>query len=98
MPAEQQHLAPPSKIDFFDLDSTQIDTLVKSWGWPVFRAQQLRDWVYKKDVTDPAALTNLSRSDRAIIHQTLTFGGSAIPSEQITSAGTPKFLLVWPDG
>jgi 23S rRNA (adenine2503-C2)-methyltransferase len=98
MPADQQHLAPPLKLDFFGLTASQIDTLVTSWGWPVFRAQQLRDWVYKKDVTDPALMTNLSKSDRQIIQQTLTFGGSSVISQQISSDGTQKLLLGWPDG
>ena len=33
-----------------------FDDLARSWGWPRFRADQVRDWVYRKLVTDPQAM------------------------------------------
>src|SRR5688572_13016796 len=52
------------RLDFFGLDAAAFDAAVIEWGWPRFRAQQVRDWVYGKGVTDPAQMSNLSKSDR----------------------------------
>jgi 23S rRNA (adenine2503-C2)-methyltransferase len=98
MPAVDQHLAPPSKIDFFNLTSAQLDTLVQSWNWPVFRAAQLRDWVYQRDVTDPALMSNLSKSDRQFLQQALTFVSAFTINHQRSADGTQKLLLGWADG
>ena len=64
---------PESKISFFGLDAAGLDALVSTWGWPRFRAQQVRDWVYGKLVADPAQMTNLSKADRQTLGERLVF-------------------------
>ena len=54
----------PAKQDFFSLSVQAFDTLAIDWGWPKFRANQVRDWVYKKGIFDPLLMTNLSKLDR----------------------------------
>ena len=54
----------PGKVAFFGLTAAAFDDVVTSWGWPKFRAQQVRDWVYGKLIADPAHMTNLSKADR----------------------------------
>lgn len=65
---------------------------------PKFRSRQLRQWVYEKGVVDPEQMTNLSKMDRARLADHFTFGSSSAVSHQISSDGTQKLLLAWPDG
>src|SRR3954452_17588861 len=84
-----------SKINFFDLTSRELDEMVMSWGWAKFRADQLREWVYRKLVVDPEQMTNLSRADRTKLSQSLSFCSATIAREQHSSDGTIKLLLSW---
>ena len=88
----------PARLQIFAADSTALDTAVAGWGCPRFRAQQLRDWVYGKLITDPAAMTNLSVADRALIAERVDFGTSQIAAHQRSADGTHKLLLAWPGG
>jgi len=87
-----------SRIDFFGLDAAAFDAAVVGWGWPKFRAQQVRDWVYGKLVADPQKMTNLSVKDRQMLSERVTFTSATVSSHQRSSDGTQKLLLTWPDG
>src|SRR2546429_2569313 len=84
-----------TKINFFDLTSREQDEMVMSLGWPKFRADQVREWVYKKFVSDPEQMTNLSKADRATLAQSLSFSSATIAREQHSTDGTIKLLLAW---
>jgi 23S rRNA (adenine2503-C2)-methyltransferase len=68
------------------------------WGWPKFRAQQLLDWVYRKFVTDPESMSNLSRLDRQRLAAEMAFFTAHIAVHQSSSDGTEKLLLTWSGG
>jgi 23S rRNA (adenine2503-C2)-methyltransferase len=95
MPAET---AIPLPVQFFALTADEFDALVLTWGWPKFRGQQVRDWVYKKAVADPASMTNLSPRDREFLAARVTFATSTVTSHQSSSDGTQKLLLTWANG
>jgi 23S rRNA (adenine2503-C2)-methyltransferase len=95
MPVEPDVLSP---VHFFDLDAARFDELVQTWGWPKFRAQQVRDWVYKKAVTDPAAMSNLRKADQDFLTQRVRFITSTVASQQLSNDGTLKLLLTWENG
>jgi len=86
----------PAKHDFFTLSPQAFDAIAIDWGWPKFRASQVRDWVYKKGIFDPLLMTNLSKLDREKLLQSLTFGDSEIAVQQHSEDGTIKLLLRWP--
>jgi 23S rRNA (adenine2503-C2)-methyltransferase len=86
------------KPHFLGLHAEEFDSLVKAWGWPAFRAQQVRDWAYGKLVDQPDAMTNLGKSDRQALAQRLDVTTSRIVSQQTSNDGTIKLLLAWPDG
>jgi 23S rRNA (adenine2503-C2)-methyltransferase len=86
----------PTKIAFFGLDAAGFDAAVAAWGWPRFRAQQVRDWVYGKLVADPALMTNLSKADREALRQRVDFSTAGVTAHQRSSDGTQKLLLTWP--
>ena len=92
------NLLAPEKLQFLALDSGAFDALVREWGWPVFRAQQVRDWVYSKLIDSPLAITNLCKQDREILHERIGVINSRIVSQQISSDDTVKLLLEWQDG
>ena len=84
-----------TKVQFFGLDAAGFDAVVATWGWPRFRAQQVRDWVYGKLVTDPSKMTNLSRSDRDALRERVEFTTAIVTAHQRSTDGTQKLLLTW---
>ena len=88
----------PPAADFFGLTAPQFDALAASWGWPRFRAGQVRDWVYQKVVLDFGGMSNLSKRDREELPKRLSLLTSTIVSQQNSEDGTIKLLLTWPDG
>ncbi|MGE5612027.1 MAG: 23S rRNA (adenine(2503)-C(2))-methyltransferase RlmN [Bacillota bacterium] len=86
------------KLRIFDLGSESLLNALCAWGWPPFRAQQVLDWVYCKYVTDPEQMSNLSKQDRQALQQRIAFADAVVTREQISTDGTIKLLLTWPDG
>src|SRR3982750_2226200 len=86
------------KLDFFGLDAGSFDAAVVEWGWPRFRAQQVRDWVYGKGIADPDRMTNLSQRDRGLLAERVRFASADVTTCQRSTDGTQKLLLTWPDG
>ncbi|HEX8523497.1 MAG TPA: 23S rRNA (adenine(2503)-C(2))-methyltransferase RlmN [Tepidisphaeraceae bacterium] len=84
------------KARFLGFSAGQWETLAKTWGWPAFRAGQVRDWVYQKLVDRPEGMTNLSKADRAALEQRVTFADGEITKHQHSSDGTRKLLITWP--
>jgi 23S rRNA (adenine2503-C2)-methyltransferase len=78
--------------------SSDFNEQISGWGWPKFRAQQVRQWVYDKLVADPAQMTNLSARDRQLLAERVTFCTSDVTADQASSDGTRKLLLTWPTG
>jgi 23S rRNA (adenine2503-C2)-methyltransferase len=87
-----------SRPHFFALEPHEFDALCAGWGWPRFRAGQVRDWVYRKHVADPARMTNLAASDRQRLADGIDFVTCTIARQQDSSDGTMKLLLAWPGG
>ncbi len=92
MPVDPSHLP---KAEFFGLLPDEFHALVARWGWPKFRAKQVRDWVYQKMVTDPRSMTNLSKHDREKLLDTVNFESAQIIRRQDSNDGTRKLLLAW---
>jgi 23S rRNA (adenine2503-C2)-methyltransferase len=88
----------PSRLQFFALDASVFDAQVARWGWPKFRGDQVRQWVYAKQVTDPAQMTNLAIRERELLRERVAFCWADIVTQQVSSDGTQKLLLTWPGG
>ena len=86
------------RISILGCETPQWDGLLADWGWPAYRASQIRDWVYNKLVADPELMSNLSKSDRQKLFQAVDFGSAVIEADQKSSDGTRKLLLRWSDG
>src|SRR3954470_9780389 len=88
----------PAPIALLGLSPRELDDAVVGWGWPRFRAKQLRDWVYQKLVGDPLRMTNFARRDQEMVRERVTFPDSVISANQLSNDGTRKLLLTWPGG
>lgn len=55
--------ATPARL--LDLTRDELRALMGSWGQPAYRADQVRQWLYKQLATDPAEMTSLPASLRA---------------------------------
>ena len=85
----------PARPHIFDLTAQSLRDLVKSWGWPAFRADQVLEWVYRKAVADPAGMTNLSARDRQMLGERVTFLSGETVVDVTGSDGTRKLLVRW---
>jgi 23S rRNA (adenine2503-C2)-methyltransferase len=91
-------VANPTRLDFFDLLPADVERHVADLGWPGFRARQLLQWVYEKNVIDPLAMTNFSKLDRERLAERFGFGSHAQVTRQSSEDGTIKLLLGWEGG
>ena len=62
---------------------------------PRHAADQLLDWVYRKRITDPSAMTNLSKASRELLSHELGFMQGAVAADQLATDGTRKLLIDW---
>jgi 23S rRNA (adenine2503-C2)-methyltransferase len=99
MPTNYQHPVSGEmlqKAPFFGLLATEIDISIQDLGWPRFRAEQVRQWVYQQGLLDPAKMTNLTAKQRETLAEKFVFGSASVVSHQVSSDGTQKLLLSWP--
>ncbi len=88
----------PASNGLFDQTPETLSELLKQWGEPAFRCKQIVEWVYEQGVTTYDEMTNLSKSLRLLLAETLPFYQSTIVKDQCASDGTRKLLLAWADG
>ena len=85
-------------VDLAGLDRAEIEALVESLGYPRFHARQIYRWIWKRGITDIAAMTDLSRELRAALGQAAVVGTPAIARHEISEDGTQKLVLRLGDG
>jgi 23S rRNA (adenine2503-C2)-methyltransferase len=66
-------------------------------GQPAYRARQILDWVYKKRVTDPAAMSSLPAKLRAWLAETFDTTPARLVLTKTSADVTDKLLLELPD-
>ncbi len=79
----------------FDLTPDTLGELMAGWGMPVYRAEQVLEWVYRHGVTDPHQMTNLGKADRQTLAQRLGFIRGRVLDHQLATDGTQKMLIDW---
>lgn len=85
-------------INLYELDKQGLADLLKEWGEPRFRADQLWSWIYEKRVASFEAMTNLSKGLRTRLEAEATLGTLQTATEQSSFDGTTKRLYSLPDG
>ncbi len=71
----------------------ELKEVVLSLGLPSYTSKQLADWLYKKDVTIFAEMTNLSKKARSLLEEKYEVG--LVPPSSVSSSadGTKKYLF-----
>ncbi|MBL8132059.1 MAG: 23S rRNA (adenine(2503)-C(2))-methyltransferase RlmN [Anaerolineae bacterium] len=84
-------------IDIYVLSREALTDLVKSWGEPGYRADQLWDWLYNRRVASFAEMTSLPKGLRDKLAAETRLGSLELEAEQISRDGTVKRLYRLPD-
>jgi 23S rRNA (adenine2503-C2)-methyltransferase len=90
MPSEKQHL--------FSIAPDELAEHLREIGEPSYRAKQIVQWIYERDVTDWAGMTNLSKLLRDKLAERFDILSGEIIRRAASIDGTVKLLIRWPDG
>ena len=85
-------------IDLVGLDRVALTATLADLGEPAFRARQLWSWLYRRGVTDFAAMTDLAKPLRAKLADICVVGRPTVERAQMSADGTQKWLLKLADG
>lgn len=87
------------KSYIFDLSREELNAVLKNWGEPAFRSQQIWEGLYQQLWGAPEEFTNLSRALRERLGEHFAFSHLEVKTSQQSSDGlTRKNLFVLPDG
>jgi len=79
--------------DFKDLTFEQIVEYVKSLGQPSYRANQLMQWIYQKQITDFIKIINIPLDFRMKLNEDFFLSDICLKKRQISKDKTQKFLF-----
>ena len=91
-------ISPPSTVDLAELDRAGLEVSLAERGQERFRAQQIFGWIYRRGVTDIAAMSDLSKDLRATLARDYTLTTPALVARERSEDGTEKFVLRLADG
>lgn len=80
------------------LSLREIEDITDSLGASKFRARQIHNWIYLKSVSEIDEMTDLSVKFRDELKKVATVSDMKIKVKQVSSDGTIKYLLEFPDG
>jgi 23S rRNA (adenine2503-C2)-methyltransferase len=87
-----------SSRDLANLERVELENALETRGQKRFHARQIFQWIYRRGVTDPAAMTDLSRELRSILADEFVVTTPDIVTRERSLDGTEKFLLRLADG
>ncbi len=87
-----------SPSNLAELDLADLEAAFIARGLERFRARQVFAWIYKRGVTDIAAMTDLPRDVRAALTADFTIATPQVASRERSTDGPEKFLLRLADG
>ena len=76
----------------------ELQDLVKELGQPAFRAKQLNEWIYDKNVCSFDEMTNLPAALREKLSERFSFNVPVELVKQVSKDGSRKYLLQFSDG
>jgi 23S rRNA (adenine2503-C2)-methyltransferase len=86
------------RLDLAELERPALEAALDARGHPRFHAGQIFRWLYHRGVSDPAAMTDLSRELRAALANEFTLSTPEVVQRETSIDGTEKFLLRLADG
>jgi len=84
--------------DIKSLTRAELETCLKEWGEPAYRAGQVLDWLYARRAAGWDAMTNLPKPLRAKLAGRFSLHTLALVRQQGAHDATRKFLWRLPDG
>ena len=75
-----------------------LENMMEELGATKFRAKQIHNWIYSKSVSTIDEMTNLSKDFREELKQKAIVTDTKIKVKQVSSDGTIKYLIEYPDG
>ena len=88
-----------SKVNLCDLPYPALERfVVERLGFKKFRAVQIWQWIWVKNVSGFEAMTDISQNDRARLAEIADIRWPSVADVRVSSDGTTKFLLELADG
>jgi 23S rRNA (adenine2503-C2)-methyltransferase len=84
--------------DLAELERPALEAALVERGHEAFRAGQIFRWIYRRGVTDLAAMTDLSLELRSRLAEELPLTTPTLEHREVSTDGTEKFLLRLADG
>jgi 23S rRNA (adenine2503-C2)-methyltransferase len=84
--------------DLAELERPALQAALVERGQDAFRGDQLFRWIYRRDVTDPAAMTDLPLDLRRRLAEEFVLTTPTLAHRERSTDGTEKFLLRLADG
>ena len=76
----------------------ELEKMMEELGATKFRAKQIHNWIYAKSVSSIDEMTNLSKDFREELKTKAAVTETKIKLKQVSSDGTIKYLIEYPDG
>ena len=76
----------------------ELEKMMENFGATKFRAKQIHNWIYSKSVASIDEMTNLSKDFREELKKIAVVTETKIKVKQVSSDGTIKYLIEYPDG
>lgn len=80
------------------LSREEIEKITDALRQSKFRAQQIHNWIYLKSAKSIDEMTDLSKNFREDLKKVAKVSDVRIKTKQVSSDGTIKYLLEYPDG
>jgi 23S rRNA (adenine2503-C2)-methyltransferase len=80
-----------------DLTRLQLEAAFADRGVPAYRARQVFQWIYRRGVTEFAAMSDLPQALRASLAEWFRVPTPAVEHRDVSEDGTEKFLLALED-
>ncbi|GAB1420493.1 23S rRNA (adenine(2503)-C(2))-methyltransferase RlmN [Anaerolineales bacterium] len=84
--------------NIYELDFEALTEMILNWGEPRFRAKQLYEWLYDKQVDTFSEMSNLPKSLIEKLESEMQIGTLKVKIEQTSQDGTQKRLYQLADG
>ena len=88
----------PQRVPLLGLSAAELEQAVVAAGMPRFRARQLWRWVWRHGLTSFEEMSDLGKPVRQTFSEMFSLARPAVTSRMVSSDGTIKWLLRFPDG
>lgn len=84
--------------DILDLSLEDLSSYVVENGYKPYKAKQIYSWLYKKRISDPEMMSDLSKEFITRLKEDFYFENLKLVTKQVSKDGTTKFLFELVDG